>query len=96
MKKGRKQRRAREVAGLLLKPERDGVVGSGDLGRTIRAELPVLTPEEVVELVGDEPDVAAPRGSESLRAASPAVTDRWAPVRSEAWTWASWATLGNH
>jgi hypothetical protein len=79
-----------------LKPERDGVVGSGDLGRAIRAELPVLTSEEVVELVGDKPDVAAPRGSESLRAAPPGVTDRWAPVRSEAWTWASWAALGNH
>jgi hypothetical protein len=96
MKKGRKQRRAREVAGLLLKPERDRIVGSGDLGRVIRAELPVLTPEEVVELIGDEPDAVAPRGRESLRAASPAVTDRWPPVRSEAWTWASWAALGNH
>jgi hypothetical protein len=95
-KKGRKQRRAGEVMGLILKPGRDGVIESGDLGRAIRAELPVLTPEEVVELIGDEPDAAVPRGSESMRAVSPAMTNRWALVCSEARTWASWAALGNH
>jgi hypothetical protein len=41
-RKGCKREKAREVTGLLLKPRRGGVMGSGDLGRAIRAELPTL------------------------------------------------------
>jgi hypothetical protein len=66
------KRRAREVTGLLLNPGRGGIVGSGDLGRAIRAELPALTPEEAVELVGDAPDAVAPRVSDATDVGRPA------------------------